>query len=134
MEATSDLWGDLPVDANLRPPIVFLREQATILTERTKGLLRGELSSLRAAPALQAALDIVAPGLQNYRYRVLLIEHAIAFYPVRIQDVANGVVMDAKSEEEYLKALARILGSPTVHQVVGALVSQIRALSPDLAE
>ena len=134
MSATDDLWGDLPLDVTIRPPAVFLKEQASILTVRTRGLLRGEVSYLRAAPNLQAALDIVAPALQGYRLRLLIIEHAIVFYPLQMTDVLNGITRDAPSEDQYVTLLKSLLSSRKVHDAVGSLLSQVKAGLPSEAE
>ena len=82
----------------ITPPIVILREQAALLGERTKGLVRGEIES-RTEPLekvedyLDQAISpnelvthvhtmyVVAPALDNYQYALLSVRHDFQAYP-----------------------------------------------------
>ena len=132
MTEPTSLWGSLPLEADMKPPIVFLKEQASILSKQTGGLLVGDVATQSATPALKAWLDIISPSLNGYRFRVLQIEHGLAFYPVTVVDLAAGSVSEANEEAGYVAALQRILSSPRVHKVVAALISQTKATTSDL--
>lgn len=128
MTEPSSMWGKLPVDARMRPPISFLREQAAALTTETRGLLQGKVVTMEAdPPALQAALDIVAPSLNGYRVRVVTISHGLTFYPVLVRGVVAGQALNANSEAMFQSALRTMLSNAKVHNVIGALISQINA-------
>lgn len=45
MSTTKNLWGELPLAEVIRTPAIILREQATLLTEMTTGVLEGEVIS-----------------------------------------------------------------------------------------
>ena len=80
--------------------LVLLREQASLLGERTKGLVRGEIESSERPvdgfetyvnDALSAeirvvhshTLFLVAPALGNYQYALLSVAHDFQPYPCR---------------------------------------------------
>jgi hypothetical protein len=55
-----NLWGPLPLDTDLRPPIAILREQASMLTKASRGLLVGDIvMHSRGDNFLQSSLDIL---------------------------------------------------------------------------
>jgi hypothetical protein len=79
---------------------VLLREQASLLGERTKGLVLGEVeSSERPVEGFETYVDealsaetrvvhshtlyLVAPALDNYQYALLSVEHDFQPYPCR---------------------------------------------------
>jgi len=105
-QATRDLWPDsIHVDA-AASPLVILREQAALLGERTKGLVRAEVESTQHSPdkideylgdilpsesqvVYSHTLYLVAPALDNYRYTLLCAEHDVSPYPSRVRFYPN---------------------------------------------
>lgn len=97
-EARRNLWPDAINVTAIIPPVVILREQAALLAERTKGLVRGEIES-RTEPVdeveeyLHQAISpeelfthvhtmyLVAPALDNYQYALLSVRHDFQPYP-----------------------------------------------------
>ena len=100
-EARRNLWPDAVDVTAITPPVVFLREQAALLGERTKGLVHGEIES-RTEPLekVEEFLDqaisgddlvthvhtmyLVAPALDNYQYVLLSVRHDFGAYPCRV--------------------------------------------------
>ena len=97
-EATHDLWPDVVDVTSVVPPVIVLKEQASLLGERTKGLVRAEVESTeQAAEQIEKYLDdvlpvesrvvyshtlyLVAPALDNYRYSLLSVTHDFLPYP-----------------------------------------------------
>ena len=99
-EARRDFWPDVVDVTAIITPLVLLREQASLLGERTKGLVRGEIeSSERPVDGFEPYVDqalsaetrvadshtlfLVAPALDNYQYALLSVEHDFQPYPCR---------------------------------------------------
>lgn len=129
MSTTKNLWGELPLAEVTRTPATILREQATQLTELTKGLLEGEVTSgkIENNPRMPLfhRLSIIAPAMDNYKYIVMDIYHNIIFYPVLVVDMAvHANNTECENELEFLSAIEKILSSASVHKAVAALLSQ----------
>ncbi len=146
MLSNKNLWGELPQSENIRTPYTILKEQASLLTEITKGLLIGEVnispevddvikfaSSIlgERSQSFVAFLRIKAPSLNNYTYSVVKIQYPIKLYPVLVKSlVVENFQRECSSEEEFEKALGQILSSQEVKQVISALLAQIYADIP----
>jgi hypothetical protein len=146
MLSNKNLWGELPKSENIRTPYTILKEQASLLTEITKGLLIGEVKLSSEVDALSkfassiigeqsqsfvAFLRIKAPSLNNYTYSVVKIQYPIKLYPVLVKSlVVENFQSECSSEEEFENALGQILSSQEVKQVISALLAQIHADIP----
>ena len=137
MTSTKNLWGELSSYETLRTPYTILKEQASILTEITNGLLMGEVklfqpnSSNRNDLKFIADLNIKVPSLNNYTYAVVSVEYSINLYPLVVNNyVVNDHGRNCSSEEEFENALGEILSSEEVKKVISALLSQIHADIP----
>jgi riboflavin biosynthesis pyrimidine reductase len=124
---TENLWGDIPTSSDIKPPVTILREQATILSEATNKILIGDVTVSKDGPQVTSRLFIEAPALDNYVYVVLSVKHDIMLYPLKVVDVATGVLYQCEDEEQYRAALKLILSSPRVHKVVASLIAQSKA-------
>src|SRR5688572_16298105 len=75
-----DLWGVLPTPSTSPLPANVLKEQGTLLAEKTNGILTGhtkvsfDLFGEDELTILQ--FYIVCPTLNNYRYEVLSVQHS----------------------------------------------------------
>lgn len=125
--STKSLWGELPPAANIRTPVSILREQATVLAEATRGVLAGEVAQLQTAnnDEFVHVLMIVAPALNNYRYRVLTIAHHVTLYPVVLHD--GEATIECADEADFITDLEAVLSSQRVHKAIGALLAQSNA-------
>jgi hypothetical protein len=121
---TENLWGDLPTSPEIKPPVTILREQATILSEATNKILIGDVNVTKDGPLFRSQLYIQAPALDNYVYVVLTVQHDIMLYPLKVVDVAKGVLYHCEDESQYRVALRDILSSPHIHRVVASLMAQ----------
>ena len=153
-EARRDLWPDAVDVTAITPPIVILREQAALLGEKTKGLVRGEIES-RTEPLekeefedyLGAALSpkellghvhtlyLLAPALDNYQYALLSVKHDFQAYPCYAdyhpdQDFSHYV----ENEEALLSWLGLVLSKPPTVRIIHALISRVQALGATQAQ
>lgn len=123
----TSLWGELPSDDSLRPPILILREQAAALGEATNNVLQGEVHTQRDDDDLDTTLDIVAPVLDNYRYTVLAVRHGVELYPLRMYSQVYREWRQVEDEADFVAQLEQLLKSKEIHRVVAALLAQSRA-------
>lgn len=126
---TESLWGDLPTSSDIKPPVVILREQATILSEATNKVLIGDVSVTKEGPTVTSQLYIQAPALDNYIYIVLYVRHDIMLYPLKVIELATGVRYECADESQFRDALKQVLSSPSVHRVVASLIAQSKITS-----
>ena len=122
-----DLWGDLPVET-IRTPYVVLKEQASIFTKKTNGLLIGEVtkeefeesifSPPRQATTIEhlkelkqrhfeenkydftSTLEIVVPSMNDYSISIVQIDYPIEMYPLRIMNTVTDSYCYEKCKDE----------------------------------
>ena len=131
MTNKKNLWGELPNAETIRTPYTILKEQASILSEITNGLLIGEVVvNIQKENFLAMTLRIKAPSLNNYTYSVVDVQQPIQLYPVGIRNLIKNTWTEYSSEEEFENALGQILSSQEVKRVISALLAQIHADIP----
>ncbi|HEY9668988.1 MAG TPA: hypothetical protein V6C91_19415 [Coleofasciculaceae cyanobacterium] len=155
MTSKKNLWGELPKPETIRTPYTILKEQASILSEITNGLLIGEVINNSKDKFFVNILRIKAPSLNNYTYSVVEVQHTIKLYPVFVKNFNSDPITNAtdlidslridlrhpglledqgykkySSEKEFENALGQILSSQEVKQVISALLAQIHADIP----
>ncbi|MFN8512567.1 MAG: hypothetical protein U0232_16585 [Thermomicrobiales bacterium] len=132
-----NLWGEIPTESEIKPPVTILREQATILGERTGNIIQGRVltephfsttMNFKGSP-LQYGLYLLAPALDNYLYKVLEIRHDLQMYPVEVISSVAENIPPCQNEQELLVVLETILSSPKIHRVIAALITQSRAIA-----
>jgi hypothetical protein len=124
--ARKNLWGDLPKPDHLITPSSILKEQASILTEETKGLLVGETKRRTSEDGtFFIELNIRAPALNGYLYGVLEASHGIELYPVNVRSLASGSAT-CETQEAFEGLLGKILSSNQVKKVIASLLAQVR--------
>lgn len=81
-----DLWPANITDTTvIDSPLSILREQARLLGEKTKNLVKAEVSQGTAEnQKFVHHFYIVAPTLNNYHYRLFTIEYGVEMYPLTI--------------------------------------------------
>jgi hypothetical protein len=150
-----DLWGDIEEVTELLPRDL-MQQQATILGQKTKNLLKGEIVSYpvetlgidvdaitaknlanvvrsKKITVIQQTFYLYVPSLQ-YRYELFSVRHDITGYPVEVgtdgDDIAYHVLglkpKADKNEEEFTETLMKILSSERTKKIVSSLLSQAR--------
>jgi len=112
-----------------------MKEQAAILTEKSKNRLRAEtLTSVTTGNNIRETFYLVVPSLDNYRYELFEIEHGALPYPVTVISMpkpANALAafgrVDLASETEFIAWLRRVLSSLETKKIIGALFAQANA-------
>ncbi len=152
-ETKRDLWPDA-IDVTFTvPPVVILKEQASLLADRTQGIVRGEVEST-AEPAEQTddyledtlpadmrvihahTFYLVAPALEGYRYALLSVRHDFAPYPcaVSFHPLPEGIstkrtfpyaVTEVKSPGLFVEWLEAALSRNETIRVILALIARV---------
>ena len=133
-----NLWPSA-VSVETLPPVAILRVQAQNLTQMTHGLLQGEVISADGDPeAVRHHLDVVAPGFNGYRFRILTVQHGsdlvypvslihpAAFSTEEIDEYENPYTIrpTAYSEDEFIQILKDVFQSGHVLSVINSLIAQ----------
>jgi len=129
--ATQDLWGEFPLEETVRTPLAILREQATLLGQKTENVLQGRVSlgRSRSGNEFVASLYIEAPALDDYSYLALTIRYPVALYPVLVVESGPGLFPQGAKcddEESFVQTLGAILSHSRIRQVIASLIAQSR--------
>ncbi|WP_437929171.1 hypothetical protein WMF37_07835 [Sorangium sp. So ce291] len=131
-------------------PVVILREQATMLGERTKNLVEAEVrtdpttelgrrsiknrldrdvatwersgTSTTFEPEMVHHFVLKAPALSDYRYGLFGVYQPLTIYPVAI--LFEQQIYLASSKEEFIERLREIFSAETTRKIVSALIAQ----------
>ena len=80
-----DLWPDINPAAIVTPASI-LKTQAAALSQKSKGLLQGEVETWAYEQNIYHRFSLVVPALENYRYSLLRVHHLPTVYPVYIDE------------------------------------------------
>ena len=133
--AIDDLWpSDIAASEGEVPPIAILKQQASLLGQRTKNLLEAEVKTETDdfQRMFKHTLILVAPALNFYRYPLLAVEHHVTkMYPATIKvtwlDKPPGdtiLEISARNEEAFKSELRRVLGDDETKRVIATLLAQ----------
>ena len=130
--SSKNLWGNLTAEESVRTPTNVLNEQATALSEMTKGILHGKVELWSEEKTFKITLSIVAPAVNNYEFEVVSVKHPVELYPVSVVAAWERWELrkeiECQDEEEFMAALERILGSERVRRVISSLIAQSKAM------
>jgi hypothetical protein len=135
-----DLWPDDLGPGKVIAPVTILREQASALAKKTRGLLEGRvdrantnelLRTLAAATGEEGAFTysfrIVAPALGPYQYELLRINHDYHLDPVRVRYLPAEEDYDADDEAAYVETLRKCFAHDETKRIIASLLAQIEA-------
>jgi len=127
-----NLWPEDIAVTDAVAPVSLLKEQASLLGDRTKNLVEGRVTpgvgksvALMLEGGFTYDFDIVAPALNNYRYRLFSVSHGVEFYPLVIDAPPFSVAeLHVENEEEFLKTLEAIFSSDKTKRIISSLIAQ----------
>jgi hypothetical protein len=129
-EILRDFWPDLETPPAVTTPLAILKEQAAALARKTNGLLEGRVDTTTDVfDCFSHLFRIVAPTLGHYAYELFRAKHTVMLYPVEIEwsRLGNPDSMKIDNEQEFERALKKILSSPETTKIISNLLAQIRA-------
>ena len=136
-----DLWPeDFGHISELKAPVTILKEQASLLGKKTSNLVEAEVVQYSSPTPgkFDYTFYIVAPVLDNYKYKLFTISHGIDSYPVTIYvgedmqaeiDLAEIDLTEpreklvAESESEFVEVLKKIFSTEKTKRAIGTLLS-----------
>lgn len=141
-----DLWPEELEAAKIRTPASILKEQASLLGQKTKNLVEGLVTGNEKGENLSYSFFLVAPALNNYRYLLFTMSHDIRMYPLFIsveEEIlaevnpeqyekwgtlvsmyASSHTEEVKNEAEFLALLKKIFSATKTKQLIAAMLSQ----------
>ena len=131
-----DLWPEniAPIP-ELKAPTIILKEQASLLGKKTNNLLEATVTKIESTGFVEEKFNyvflIVAPALDNYRYKLFTVSHGIGSYPVTIwldedMQVEIGFTeVVAESENEFMEILEAIFNTEKTKKTIGTLLSMM---------
>lgn len=138
-----DLWPDVVTVSEVLTPCAVLKYQAGQLRKRSKGLLEAEVITEDRDKTTHHFLELVAPALDRYRFRLLDAWHGYDFvYPVTVHStvkdekpatlpevLVRAIAADsgppvAATQEEFLKLIGEILGSNKAKSLIQSLIAK----------
>lgn len=125
--SNENLWGELPVAESIKPPVTILREQASLLSRMTNGILEAKVDNRSVGGVFHFDLDIHAPAINNYIYTVLQVTYGISMYPVTVISNSHARQYVCQNEAEFIADLKEVLSSKEVHSTIGRLLSLSKA-------
>ncbi len=121
-----DLWpGDISEKTDILMPVTILREQAAALTQRTKGLLEGNVRSENPkypGDDFVHRFELVAPALDNYRYELFFVAHDLTGYPARV--CFDGKEPKAETQEAFVNLLRIVFNQGKTKGAIQSLLAQ----------
>ena len=121
-----DLWPDDLADVNLVTPSVILKEQAALLGEKTKQLVKGEVVTQATDKGFAHRFNIVAPTM-GYTYELFQLSHGVAFYPGSLRVAGQNTFRTIESEEALKKFLKELFSSQQTLTIVRSILAQVRS-------
>lgn len=125
-----DLWpSDINVLPNISTPVSLLREQATLLGEKTYGLVEAEVRSGGDKDEDKYSQFIhtfylVAPALDNYRHKLFTVTHKVELYPLTIRFSNQDFL--ANDSAQFTECLKKIFADEKTKSVIQAFIAQSR--------
>ncbi len=122
--STENLWGNLDGFKRIKTPLSIVREQGNLLTQSTKGILKGHVKIDSQGDEISFSLSIIATQLNQYKYEILQAEHDIKIYPVSVYSSNEGEWSACEDEASFLARIKSILSSSETRRVIESLLSQ----------
>ncbi len=125
-------WGEIK-EPDVKPPVIFFREQATALAKVTNGILTGKVEVFPLdSGKIRSELWVTAPLLSNYAYLLLSVEHSLALYPAVLYIFPKTVKNSAETKvcrtaEEFNTNFKNALSSSEVVKVIQSLLAMSKS-------
>ena len=122
-----DLWPeDLGSTIKEIAPVTILKEQASLLGQRTKNIVKAEVgSSVNPQDYVIDVFYLVAPALNNYKFALFEIRHSIEqLYPVTIASGTLNINVKIATEDELLDKLEQVLSHEKTIRIIESMLAQ----------
>ena len=124
-----DLWPDeFGPFSSPPPPILTLKEQASIISNKTGGRIVAAIYSESHDKDFAYRFMLVAPFLGDYEYELFVVSHPIELYPLEIDADVMAKQFKCKTPEQFQAALRTIFSSPQTSKVIRGILAQTDAM------
>ena len=121
-EPIPSLWPEEVSDTAEVAPVSILKKQAVDLYEKTGYIINGQVSSSAQGNELRHSFYFVVPAMDNYRYRLLYVEHQIQrLYPVILYSDVHARNHTINNKEELIQTLKEVFASDETKRVIHTL-------------
>ncbi|QMW03046.1 hypothetical protein [Spirosoma foliorum] len=127
---TQNLWPDFVIDKT-KSPKAILKEQAGYLMVKTNNVLSAEIETTQEFGQIVHHFYVVAPAINNYRYKLFSVSHKIVeYYPLTVM---TDIELDdepfenhkvARDEKELISLLSGIFNNSENTRIISSLLSQ----------
>ena len=124
MPDADDLWPENIADSHLTTPVTVLKEQAALLGEKTRQLVKGEVVTQTTGNLFVHYFYIAAPTL-SYKFELFTLSHGVNFYPLVMRYLNDTISL--RSESEFKDKLKEIFVAPHTLNVVHSILAQVRS-------
>lgn len=124
MPDSDDFWPANIAESNLITPVTILKEQAALLGEKTRQLVKGEVVTQTTGTLLVHYFYIVAPTL-SYRFELFNVQHHVNFYPLVLGYLNKSTSLP--TENDFKEKLKEIFAAQHTLNVVHSILAQVRA-------
>ena len=125
-----DFWPDDIVDVADPEPVALLKEQASLLGNKTRNAVEGAVKTSTDGGKAYYSLYLKVPDLGDYHYKLLSIAYPVTgcdeAYPVTAQTPAGDPPVEIPNREEFRAWLRRQLSSNHVRRVIANLLHVVR--------
>jgi hypothetical protein len=130
-----DLWpADIATAEELVAPVTILKQQASLLGQRTKNLVEAvvETEPVDYGRFMRHTFTLVVPALSFYRYKLFDVEHpATKLYPLRVDHPdtvrESWEQFDIADEGEFKDTLRKLFADEETKRIITALIAQSTA-------
>ncbi|MDQ2732226.1 MAG: hypothetical protein M3Y56_11250 [Armatimonadota bacterium] len=120
---SNSLWPiDLVPDSDPDVPLSILRQQADLLGEKTGGQVIADVEMGSIMTGVMLDFVLLAPSLQNYRYRLFKVIHPLENYPLDLI-LLSGEVLHPDTADEFRDELRSIFASDATRRAIGELMA-----------
>ena len=128
------LWPE-DIKPTVATPLAILRTQANALSQVTRGILQGRVTSVKAEARIEHQLSVLAPAL-DYEHQIASVAHGKDLpYPATVcADCYDRIppatgYRDVSTDDEFKERLREVLTSAEVKSVVSSLIARSNELT-----
>lgn len=122
-----DLWPDDIGHSDIVAPVTIMRQQASFLGRKTQNIIEGDVVTKfnQDNENFVHYFFLVAPALQDYRYKLFTIRHEISFYPLFLHsERTDNKEVTVPNQDVFLKVLMKEFNSEKTRSVIESMVAQ----------
>lgn len=121
-----NLWPeDIGRNIDQSTPLTILKQQASLLGQRTKNLVEAMVVSEMDGEFFVHSFILIAPALGHYRYLLFRVLHKLDIYPLHIKTDVDSKPPQyiASTEDEFIDQLKEVFSAEKTRKVIDTLLA-----------